>query len=121
MSNLDRLNAYRVAQGLDPVKDFRPARHQQFLDTIVVPWEEMIAANAAKLNADKIPTYKEFARYDKSAVEKPVAFVHSFLDQHGGELTRKEAMHALVKVHGVNYSTARTQYQRWYAEHKASK
>jgi hypothetical protein len=39
------------------------------------------------------------------------AFVWDFLDEFEG--TRKQAVHALTTKHGVNYWTARTQYQLW--------
>lgn len=66
---------------------------------------------------DRGPTYKEVANYDRSAVMKPVEFVHAFLNQHGHELTRKEAVVQLVSK-GINYATARTQYQRWFTNNK---
>lgn len=150
MNNLERLNAYRAAQGLNPIAAWRPARHQHFLDQIVVPWEQMIAnanppvnyafnegtnsagepatgtlkdvihsrdfsdgdiSEAAKI--EKIAPYKTWAKYAPSSVDKPCAFIHSFLDAHP-DLTRKQAMHALA-LYGINYSTARTQYQKWFA------
>lgn len=64
----------------------------------------------------KTPSYKDFANYDRSRIMKPVDFVHSFLDAHP-ELSRKAAVQALVEA-GVNYSTARTQYQRWFSKRK---
>jgi len=131
-ASLARLNAYRQASGLDPVKDFRPARHQQFLDDIVAPWEAMIAdqeaeqaAALAKEKGDdpepeqpkiKALSYKHLARKApaKSAVGTPVEFVHQFLTANP-QLKRKEAIAALVDA-GVNFSTARTQYQKWFAK-----
>lgn len=66
----------------------------------------------------KLPSYKEMLRDAKtSAIDKPVAYVHAFCDAHP-EMTRKQVTSALVAA-GVNFSTARTQYQRWYAAHKA--
>ena len=146
MTNLERLNNYRQAQGLDPITAWRPARHQHLLDSIVVPWEiDQAAAEASSIKevdipdplkdainshdfadkaiedavrAAKIPPYKTFARYDASAVDKPCAFVHQFLSDHP-TLTRKQAMHALMQ-YGVNYSTARTQYQKWFANRPAT-
>lgn len=64
-------------------------------------------------------SYKQMPRHDKSLIEKPVGFVHQFLSDNPG-LTRKAAILALVDGYGVNYSTARTQYQRWFqARNKA--
>jgi len=77
----------------------------------------------AKVVTEKAPkgkSYKEAARYDKSAIESPVKFVHSFLDNNPG-MSRKDAVIALTEQHGVNYSTARTQYQRWFTARKAAK
>ncbi len=145
--NLARMNAYRVASGMSVQKDFRPARHQQFLDDIVAPWEVMIADEAAektaalakekgddapdpnahtkaalvKIKDDKAKplSYKHLARKApaKSAVGGPVQFVHDFLT-FNPELSRKEAIAALVD-NGVNFSTARTQYQKWFTAKKA--
>lgn len=107
------LNEFRAVEGLASYKDWRPARHQSQLDVYVATAEAK-----AKVSADKVPSYKEFARYEKSAVDRPVDFVHKFLSEHL-ELSRKQAVHALVSDHGVNYSTARTQYQKWFAARKA--
>lgn len=68
----------------------------------------------------KEKSYKQVAHYDKSLVDKPVAFVHAFLDNNPG-MTRKEAVIALTEGYGINYSTARTQYQRWFTEQKKGK
>lgn len=77
-------------------------------------------AKVAKEKAPKGKSYKEAARYDKSAIESPVKFVHSFLDANPG-LSRKDAVITLTEQHGVNYSTARTQYQKWFSARKAAK
>jgi hypothetical protein len=61
-TNLDRINAYRVANSLEPIAKFRPARHQVMLDTLVAPWEAAQAAATVKP-----------AKADKPAKEKPVA------------------------------------------------
>jgi hypothetical protein len=70
------------------------------------------------IKAEKAPAYKVLARMSgpKSGVDKPVGFVHQFLTEHP-TLTRKEAIAALVQ-YGVNYSTARTQYQKWFSARK---
>lgn len=69
----------------------------------------------------KLPSYKQILREHggTSKIENPVAFVHGFLDANPN-MTRKQAVSALVSVHGVNYSTARTQFQKWYTKHKAT-
>lgn len=72
-----------------------------------------VQEKAAELAKSK--TYKQIANYDKSAIEKPVAFIHQFLSDNPG-MTRKEAVIALTEGYGINYSTARTQYQRWFAK-----
>ena len=73
---------------------------------------------AEATKASKPEAYKVLARMSgtTSAIDKPVAFVHQFLTEHP-TLTRKEAIAALVK-YGVNYSTARTQYQKWFSARK---
>lgn len=67
--------------------------------------------------AGATPPHKQFAVYGRSAVLSPVQFVHEFLNAKGKDLTRKQAIHALSEA-GVNYSTARTQYQRWFTANK---
>ncbi|QJD54340.1 hypothetical protein [Aminobacter phage Erebus] len=74
------------------------------------------AEDAVVTGSAKIPAYKDFANYDRSRIMKPVDFVHAFLDAHP-DMARKAAVQALVEQ-GVNYSTARTQYQRWFAKRK---
>ena len=51
-----------------------------------------------------------------STVENPFKVVHSFLDANP-TLKRKDAVARLVEM-GVNYYTARTQYQRWFTKRK---
>ncbi len=75
------------------------------------------AAAVATPKAGAAPTHKEFALYGRSAILSPVQFVHQFLNAKGGDLTRKQAIQALSEA-GVNYSTARTQYQRWFTARK---
>lgn len=48
----------------------------------------------------------------RSKVAAPVEFVKKYLDQHP-DMSRKDAINALAKK-GVNFATARTQYQRWH-------
>lgn len=64
----------------------------------------------------KSPALKTIATTARSAVLKPVEFVHAFLDA-AEPMTRKAAIQTLVEL-GVNYSTARTQYQRWFTINK---
>lgn len=60
------------------------------------------------------PAYKDFQLYGRSVALSPVATVHKFLNEHGANLSRKDALFELSKL-GVNYATARTQYQRWFS------
>lgn len=89
---------------------------------------DLVAQQEDKAKADavaqiatqsKLPSYKQMVRdhggYSK--IENPVEFIRGFLDANPA-MTRKQAVAALVAVHGVNYSTARTQYQKWYTKHK---
>lgn len=127
---LAELNAYRAIDGLPPFADWRKARHMPMLEAYInarlaevkdepVVIEEAKGALAAKVEevtpAAKQPAYKVLARMSgaKSAIEKPVEFVHAFLSANP-DLSRKEAVAALVNE-GVNYSTARTQYQKWFS------
>lgn len=80
-----------------------------------------VAPAAHEANAvavEKLPAYKVLARQSgaTSAIEKPVEFVHSFLTANP-DMKRKAAVAALVEA-GVNYSTARTQYQKWFTANK---
>lgn len=79
------------------------------------PQEEFVVEPVAETKT-KTVALKTLATHEKSTVIKPVDFVHNFLDNVTG-LTRKEAIIALVEA-GVNYSTARTQYQRWFSKQK---
>lgn len=125
---LAQLNAYRAGEGKTPFADWRNARHQSMLDAYdaavvkdePVIIEEAKGALAAKVEevspATKLPAYKVLARQSgaTSAIEKPVEFVHSFLNSNP-DMKRKAAVAALVEA-GVNYSTARTQYQKWFSK-----
>lgn len=64
----------------------------------------------------KIPSYKMMYGTSKSAIDTPVKFIHDFLNAHP-DLKRKAAIYELTS-RGINFSTARTQYQRWYSERK---
>ena len=137
LAKLETLNSYRAINGKEPIAAWRQARHQPMLDAYEAEAAAIMSAAAADagdadkmpidhinqdfgnaqvaeiIKAEKIPGYKTFARYDKSSVDKPVAFIHQFLANHPN-LTRKQAVAALI-AYGINYSTARTQYQRWFS------
>lgn len=125
--NLAMLNDYRAAEGKAPFADWRNARHMPMLtayrEAAIARQDAEAAAKLAKDIAEqnaapksKQPAYKVLARQSEatSSVDNPVAFVHSFCDAHP-EMSRKETVAALV-AQGVNYSTARTQYQKWFAK-----
>lgn len=144
MSNdlLNELNAFRTAEGKSPFADWRKARHMPMLEAYRAAAEdeeegdepdalirdeatgemkresELTEEEAAEVEGAKLPAYKVLARQSgpKSTIEKPVDFVHSFLDENP-TMKRKEAIAALVGM-GVNYSTARTQYQKWFSARK---
>ncbi|QIG67670.1 hypothetical protein EVB51_053 [Rhizobium phage RHph_Y17] len=52
----------------------------------------------------------------RSRVARPVEFCRKFLDKNP-EMPRKEAI-AKLHAKGVNFATARTQYQKWFKEHR---
>lgn len=70
------------------------------------------------LRAEKVPAYKTMYSREHSRVESPFKVVHSFLDANP-DMKRKAAIAALV-AQGVNFSTARTQYQRWFSKRNAA-
>ena len=107
---LNVLNSYRVAQGKVPVKSW----HNRYANEL----NDAIAANDAarerrSRKGDTTPAHKVFKSFDRSTRMSPVAYVHEFLSSHA-TMKRKEAIFALTQK-GINYSTARTQYQRWFA------
>lgn len=63
-------------------------------------------------------TLKSIVTNNPSTIVKPVDFVHAFLDA-APDLGRKQAIIALVEA-GINYATARTQYQRWFTKRKTA-
>lgn len=83
--------------------------------------EQKVEGNVLTTVAEVItsPSYKEMTRHAKSQVEKPFNFIHSFLDENP-TMKRKDAVAALVEK-GVNFYTARTQYQRWFTNKKEAK
>lgn len=66
----------------------------------------------------KTPSYKMMYSREHSRVESPFKIVHAFLDANP-TMKRKNAIAALV-AQGVNFSTARTQYQRWFSKRNAA-
>ncbi len=134
--NLAALNAFRALDNLAPFADFRNARHAAPLATYEVEYttaatnlleDALLAEQEAKANeaatteivnaTTKLPSYKSIPHRAHSLIESPVAFVHGFLNANPG-LTRKAAVIALTQVHGINYSTARTQFQVWFKAQK---
>lgn len=135
--NLIVLNSHREAEGLAPFAAWRKARHEPMLSAYLEKAKAVELANekamteqakaikavkAAKetpaTDEPKPLSYKHLARKApaKSGVGTPVQFVHQFLAANP-TLTRKQAMAALVDA-GVNFSTARTQYQKWFTANK---
>jgi hypothetical protein len=125
---LAELNAFRAQHDLPPFADWRKARHMPMLETHRAEEEAKaaLAAEEAKKaerkakrtkKDDGVPAYKRMPHGIKSVVDSPVAFVHAFLDANP-DRKRKAAVNALIQA-GVNFSTARTQYQRWSANRKA--
>lgn len=100
-----------AAQTLRPVAEVEDATTEEAAP-VVTP--EPVAA------PEKMKSYKQVANYEKSSKESPVAFIHAFLSANP-TLSRKAAVIALTSEHGINYSTARTQYQRWFTANKAAK
>lgn len=98
--------------------DMEPGVCTAQVDTVKVDekGKVTVTAKVIKPTEDKIPSYKTMPRHVKSTVEKPFNLVHSFLDANP-TLTRKQAVAALVEQ-GVNFYTARTQYQRWFSKNK---
>lgn len=122
---LNELNTFRVAEGKEPFKDWRKARHMSMLEeyraAIEDAKEEVVVLDSlteVEVEMAKIASYKELARASASTstVVKPVEHVRNFLDANP-TLGRKQAVAALVEM-GVNFSTARTQYQKWFSARK---
>jgi len=143
--NLVSLNAFRALNNLAPFADWRAGRHaaplaayeSEYAASVADMFADLdaaaaIAAEAAALAeaskdlpvAEVAPVtkrnlYKQMPKYVPSKVESPLAFVHGFLNANA-DMKRKDAMLALVEDHGVNFATARTQYQKWFALRKAA-
>lgn len=128
---LNELNAFRFRAELPPFADWRKARHMPMLEAYraeqaaraaLEAEEAKKAARKAKRkgekNPDAVPPYKRMPHGVPSTIESPVAFVHAFLNENPN-MKRKAAVNALV-TRGINFSTARTQYQRWSANRKGA-
>lgn len=125
--NLVALNTFRAIDGLAPFADFRKARHASMLNDYEAVYDATAVAlnkkatKATKSTEVKAPrvTYKSMPHHVPTPFIGAVAFVHGFLNANP-DLSRKQAVEALVTVHQVNFSTARTQYQRWSSNRKAA-
>lgn len=128
---LNELNTFRATEGKEPFKDWRKARHMPMLEeyrseadvaaAIEDACEEVEVLDSlteVEVEVVKVASYKELARASAptSTVVKPVELVRTFLSANP-QLDRKAAVAALVGM-GVNFSTARTQYQKWYTANK---
>lgn len=75
---------------------------------------------AKKATKTKKPAKPEVRHESKASIASPVAAVHTYLHAHGKGMRRRDALAAL-DAKGIAYYTVRTQYQRWFADPKASK
>lgn len=125
--NLIALNAFRAIENLPAFADYRKARHEAMLvefETTYAAAAGNIAPKAKKTTKAKAPkkartpSYKQLPHGVPSTIESPVAFVHGFLNAHP-DMPRKASVAALIGE-GINFATARTQYQRWYANRRAA-
>lgn len=119
---LNELNTFRMTEGKEAFKDWRKARHMPMLEAYraaAVIEETKDPEPEAPVEEVKTASYKELARASAptSSVLKPVEIVRNFLNANP-DMGRKQAVAALVEM-GVNFSTARTQYQKWFAARKA--
>lgn len=108
---------YRIRQGNPARVAARKAQAAANAAQAAATTKAPATPKATPAAAGATPPHKQFAVYGRSAVLSPVQFVHEFLNAKGKDLTRKQAIHALSEA-GVNYSTARTQYQRWFTANK---
>lgn len=128
---LNELNTFRATEGKEAFKDWRKARHMPMLEAYrtsveaaaeeapVTAVDSETVEEVEEVEVVKVASYKELARASAptSTVVKPVELVRNFLDANP-EMGRKQAVAALVGM-GVNFSTARTQYQKWFTARKA--
>lgn len=82
-------------------------------------WAKAPAVITQPAATAKAPAHKAFANYAHSTLGKPVAYVHEWLGSHGNGMSRKAALATLCEA-GINYSTARTQYQVWFGKQRAA-
>lgn len=124
-ADIARDEALVVSMQVKGAKDLEPGVHTVQVEKVRKVRGKNIMRVTAKVvddkpaTKDKTPSYKQLPRLAKSAVEKPLVLIHSYLDEHP-ELTRKQAVAALVAL-GINFYTARTQYQKWYTKRKEAK
>jgi len=78
---------------------------------------DKIREMAARIASEK--HYKQIRFIRRSAFGGVCGFIHAFLDANP-DLTRKQAMVALIEGYGVANYTARTQYQKWYSKGKVA-
>ena len=78
---------------------------------------DQVREMATRIASEKL--YKQIRFLRMSAFRGVVAFIHAFLDANP-DLTRKQAMVALIEGYGVAFFTARTQYQKWYSNRKVA-
>lgn len=118
------VNAERVAVLLRKIDQL--AKHTQGLTqvkTVNMTFKRAIAKVTDDVSS--VATLVEGVAHDndlgpapeaKSTVARPVEFCKKFLDKNP-ELPRKDAI-AKLHAKGVNFATARTQYQKWFKEHR---
>lgn len=114
-SELPEDEQLRLAQPKDDSRRIEVARMNK---RVAKAKAEKLAVENVAPTAEKLPAYKVLANKSdkKSSLDNPVKFIHDWLNENP-DVKRKQAVTTLVGL-GVNYSTARTQYQRWFAGRK---
>jgi len=69
MTNLERLNAYRTANGMEAIAKFRADRHQEFLDSVVAPWEQKTAWEAERAAYVEMAKKMDLTKLDAKGIE----------------------------------------------------
>lgn len=92
------------------------ARDEQLVEAVRDDKKEVAPVAKVETKQGDVPSYKNMVRHEKSTIEKPLATIHAFLDANVG-MKRKDAIAVLVEQ-GINFYTARTQYQRWFTNKK---
>lgn len=110
---------YWEAKAAEPAAPKAPRYklHRRKPKAAVAPATPAAAAPQAPALPATVPAHKVFQVHGKSTIVSPVKVVHDFLDANGANLTRKQALFQLAQL-GINYATARTQFQRWFAKNK---